>query len=149
MVRDAAPRFDEVKVRALAEKQSVPLPQKIKLATPPPEVRKQLAEYLGAYGGERRWGGGGRQVILIVTGVENSGAAYGIFAQGPPTPRTYNQNPAHYVSFEGKITDSGLKFEPSGGRWKYQFKLMPGGVMIGNSDGPEDRHPTIVIERFN
>jgi class 3 adenylate cyclase len=149
MVRDAAPRFDEAKVRALAAKQSVPLPQKIKLATPPPEVRKQLAEYLGAYGGDRRWGGGGRQVVLIVTGVDNSGVAYGIFAQGPPTPRTFNQNPAHYVSFEGTITDSGLKFEPSGGRWKYQFKLMPGGVMIGNADGPENRHPTIVIERVN
>jgi hypothetical protein len=65
------------------------------------------------------------------------------------TPNTFNQNPAHYVAFEGTITDNGLSFAAYGGTWNYRFKIRPDGMMDGQTDGPQNHHPTITIERIN
>src|SRR6267154_2142983 len=68
-VQSAAPpphavRFDEVKVRALAVSQEIPLPRNLKVLVPPATIPARLSDYLGAWGGERRWNNRGRQAIL-------------------------------------------------------------------------------------
>jgi hypothetical protein len=42
-----------------------------------------------------------------------------------------------------------LKFESRDGLWKYQFKLMPNGIMQGLADSLRETHPNISIERIN
>jgi Caspase domain len=142
-------RFNEAKVRALATKQGVPLPETLGVIPPSSTVPKKAVEYLGAWGGAQRWGGGGRQMLLVVTNIDESGSAIGVLSEGPPTPNTFNQNPAHYVAFEGTITDNGLSFAAYRGTWNYRFKIRPDGMMDGQTDGPQNHHPTITIERIN
>jgi class 3 adenylate cyclase len=141
--------LNETGVRALAEQQNIPLPRTIRILEPSSAVSKKTTEYLGAWGGDRRWGGRGRQMILLVTNIDAVGTATGIYAFGPPTPYTYNQSPAHYWAFTGKISENDLKFESPDGQWKYQFKLMPDGIMQGLADSPKETHPNISIERIN
>jgi class 3 adenylate cyclase len=148
----AAPPFtahvNEANVHALAAKQSIPLPQTIRFVEPASAVPKKSAEYIGAWGGDRRWGNGGRQTILLVTYIDEAGAASGVICFGPPTAHTLDQHPANYFAFTGTITRDGLKFETANGKWKYEFKLRPDGIMEGHLDTPANTHPTISIERI-
>jgi class 3 adenylate cyclase len=141
--------FDESLIRTHAAKQDIPLPATLNFIGPSPAVPKSAADYFGVWGGDERWGGGGRQMILVVTSIDISGAAFGVYAEGPPNARTFNQSPAKYVSFQGAITDSGLRFEAFNGSWTYQFKLVSANVLSGRADGPNDTHPTIIISRIN
>ena len=142
-------RFNEANVRALAAQQNIPLPRTIHIVEPSAAAPKKVTEYLGAWGGDRRWGSRGRQMILFVTNVDETGKATGIASFGPPTPYTINQNPANFWSFTGTIRDSDLKFESANGKFKYEFRIMPDGVMEGHLETPINTHPTITIERIN
>jgi class 3 adenylate cyclase len=155
-VADAAPtaeppasRIDETKLRGLAGQLSLPLPRTVHLVEPLADVPKKSSEFLGAWGGDRRWGGRGRQMILVVTYVAASGEATGIISFGPPTPFTDNQRPANYWVFNGTIRDDDLKFVSPDGQYKYQFRIMPDGIMQGRLETPSNRHPQISIERIN
>jgi len=148
-VAPAKPRFDEVKLRALAKQQEIPLPETIRILEPSPTVDKERAEYLGAWGGDRRWGHGGRHMILLVTYIDEAGAAHGVFCFGPPTPHTFNQKPANYFAFNASFEADGLEFRSGNGLFKYEFKLRPDGIMEGHEQVPGDRHPTISIERID
>jgi adenylate cyclase len=142
-------RFDETKVRTLAGQFDIPLPQSIRIVAPSPDVPKKSADYLGAWGGDRRWGGRGRHMILLVTYVDTAGMATGIVAFGPPTPTTYNQNPANYWTFSGAFTEEELKFLSPDGKWTYRFKIMPDGIMQGRLVNPDNRPSNISFERIN
>jgi class 3 adenylate cyclase len=141
-------RYDEARLRTLAEKESIPLPRMIHIVEPSSAVSKTHADYLGAWGGEQRWGNGGRHVILLVTYIDDAGKANGVVAIGPPTERT-GQAPANYIPFTGTLTGDELKFETLHGKFKYQFKLRPDGIMEGQLETPNHKHPTITIERLN
>jgi class 3 adenylate cyclase len=136
-------------VRKFASEQNLPLPRTLQVFSPSPAVAKKTAEYLGVWGGDRRWGGGGRQMMLVVTNIDEAGHASGIYSYGPPTPHTNNQSPPNYWTFTGTITEHDLKFESPDGEWKYQFTIMPGGLMEGRADSPHNTHPRISIERIN
>jgi class 3 adenylate cyclase len=145
----AKPRFDETRLRALADKQSIPVPHTIHIVEPAASIAKADADFLGAWGGDQRWGRRGRHIILLVTYIDGKGAASGIICLGPPTPQTSNQRPAHYFPFNGAINGHELKFERLHGRFKYQFKLRPDGIMEGRLELPNHRRPTITIERID
>lgn len=142
-------RVNEAKVRALAGEFNIPLPQTIRIVEPSTDVSKKLADYLGAWGGDRRWGGRGRQMILLVTYVDATGKATGIVCFGPPTPTTYNQNPANYWTFTGTITEEELKFLSPDRKWTYQFRIMPDGIMQGHLVNPDNRPSNISFERID
>jgi adenylate cyclase len=148
VTREAA-RFDEAKVRTLAGQFDIPLPQTIRIVSPSPDVPKKSVDYLGAWGGDRRWGGRGRLLILLVTYVDTAGTATGIVAFGPPTPTTYNQNPANYWTFSGAFTEEELKFLSPDGKWTYRFKIMPDGIMQGRLVNPDNRPSNVSFERIN
>jgi hypothetical protein len=102
--------FDEVKVRARAAQLGIPLPPKASVVAPSTKIPTTIVEYLGAWGGGPRWNGVGRQFLLIVTNVDESRIATGVYAQGPPNSITYNQSPAQFASFRGTISENGLQF---------------------------------------
>ena len=134
----AALRFDGEKVRALAEKQSIPLPRNLKVLVPAGNVPANLSGYLGAWGGDKRWNPRGRQAILIVESIDESGTALGFYAHGVPlVPNEVTQNSARFTPFASTLTDKGLHFV--WGQAKYTFRLMPDGSMFGELDTTNSR----------
>jgi adenylate cyclase len=135
--QDPARRFDEAKVRALASNQGIPLPRALQVLTPAPTVPANLAAYLGAWGGDKRWARGGRQMILIVESVDNAGVALGFYAHGvPANPNAVNKQ-ARFLPFVGAITEKGLGFE--WGPSKFMFKVMPDGSLWGKREPSGDQ----------
>ena len=131
-------RFDGEKVRALAASQSIPLPKKLKVLVPAANVPANLAGYLGAWGGDKRWNPRGRQAILIVESIDESGTALGFYAQGVPlVPNEVTQNSARFTPFASTVTDKGLHFV--WGQAKYTFRVMPDGSMFGELDTTNSR----------
>jgi class 3 adenylate cyclase len=148
--RDAAGHFDEAKVRALAASQGIPLPLALRILAPAPAVPGKLVDYLGAWGGDRRWNRGGRQAMLVIESVDGSGTVLGVYAQGPPADQNaVNQPPARHAAFVGSITDKGLSF--AWGPAKYTFNVMPDGTMWGKREAGRDQARfdlTITLERI-
>jgi hypothetical protein len=129
-------RLDDEALRTLAKEQGILLPPTIRIAAPNLSIPTQFNEYLGAWGGNERWNGEGRQIILIVTSVGRLGQVTGVYAEGPPNRATFNQTPSRYANFNGKLSEDGLKFIAWSGAWKYEFKVMPDGSMTGRNQGP-------------
>jgi len=130
-------RFDEAKVRAFAANQGIPLPRALQVLAPDPSVPAHIATYLGAWGGERRWTRGGRQVILIVESVDKDGAALGFYAQGAPANPNAVSRQGRFVPFVGSITEKGLAFE--GAASKFVFKVMSDGTLWGKREPTDDQ----------
>ena len=148
--RNAAARYDDAKVRALAASQGIPLPPVLRILAPAPTVPSRLADYLGAWGGERRWNRGGRQAMLVVESVDSAGTALGVYAQGPAAnPLGVNPPPARHAAFVGAITDKGLTF--TWGPANYTFNVMPDGTMWGKREAANGQGRfdfTITLERI-
>jgi class 3 adenylate cyclase len=141
--------FDEAKVRALAASQSIPLPPALKVLAPASTVPANITDYLGAWGGDRRWRRGGRQAILIVESLDSAGVALGVYAHGAPANPTTVNRPARFGAFAGSITDNGLSF--AWGPSKYLFKIMPDGSMWGKWEPGGDQGQfdlTITLQRI-
>jgi len=146
--RNASLPFDDAKVRALAASQSIPLPPTLRVMTPAAAVPARLAGYLGAWGGDQGWNGGGRRVIVVVESIDESGTALGILAQGPPPDASVpDQRPARYRSVAGTITEAGLMFMLGGAT--FTFKDTADGLMWGHMQMPGERKAelTITLER--
>jgi class 3 adenylate cyclase len=141
-------RLNETHVRALAAQQNIPLPETLSLQAPPETVPKRLAAYIGVWGGEGRWNGVGRQLMLIVTNVNESPTVVGFLANGPPNNYTSNQSPAAYRPFTGTISDDGLSFDLFGGKWRYMFKMRPDGLLEGHLKGPNNLNASIAVGRI-
>ena len=124
-----AKKPDQAKIRALATKQKIPVPSELVFTLPKSTTPVNFAAYVGAWGGEARWNGTGRQIMAIVTNVESSGTAAGFYAQGPPNANTINQAPATFVPFHGSINDTGLTFSLFG-CCDYYFKIAPGDLYM-------------------
>jgi class 3 adenylate cyclase len=131
-------RFDEAKVRALAERQSIPLPPQLRVLPAAGTVPHAFTDYLGAWGGDKRWNARGRQAILIVESIDGAGTAIGVYAHGVPlNPNAATENSAHFVPFAAIVTDKGLHF--AWDRSTYNFLLMPDGSMWGQLDSNNQR----------
>jgi class 3 adenylate cyclase len=142
--------FDDTKIRALAASQNIPLPPTLKVKAPAAAVPARWAGYLGGWGGDEGWNGNGRQVILVVESVDESGAALGILAQGPPPEASSpDQRPARYRSVAGTITDAGLAFTLANA--KFTFKDTSDGLMWGRQTTGERGNIvlTIMLERID
>jgi class 3 adenylate cyclase len=143
-------RFDDTKLRALAASQGIPLPRQIKLLVPAATVPAKWTEYLGAWGGDKRWNRGGRQAILVVESIDEAGTALGVYAHGLPLAGTLaNQAQGRFGAFTGTISDKGLTFP--WGQANLTFILMADGTLWGRWDVDNDQRRfdmTIVLERI-
>jgi len=143
-------RFDGEKVRALADKQGIPLPKNLKVLVPPATVPAGLAKYLGAWGGDRRWSPNGRTAMLIVESIDESGTVLGFYGHSVPlVPNEVTLNTARFTPFAATLTEHGLHFV-----WrtsKYTFRLMPDGSMFGELDTTNSRghfNRSITLDRI-
>jgi hypothetical protein len=112
-------------------------------------VSARLAGYLGAWGGDQSWNGGGRRVILVVESIDESGTALAILAQGaPPNGNVPDQRPARYRSVAGTITEAGLMFMLGGAT--FTFKDTSDGLMWGHMQMPGEKKAefSITLERI-
>jgi hypothetical protein len=134
----SALRFDGEKVRALAASQSIPLPRNLKVLVPAAGVPTRVADYLGAWGGDQRWNQRGRQAILIVESIDDTGTALGFYAHSvPQVTNAATENSARFVPFAASVSEKGLRFT-----WrqsKYLFVLMPDGSMQGQLDTTNEK----------
>jgi adenylate cyclase len=146
----AAVRFDEAKLRALATSQGIPLPRQVKVLLPAASVPASWADYLGGWGGDKRWNSGGRQALLIVESIDEAGTALGIYGQGLPlVVNAANQAPGRFFSFVGAMSDKGLSF--AWGSSHFTFRLMPDGVLWGRREFANDQRRfemAITLERI-
>ena len=56
-------------------------------------------------------GGSGRQTMLIVSHIDKDGVASGYYVYGPPTARTWNQNPSGFKAFKTNIVGGALRVQ--------------------------------------
>jgi adenylate cyclase len=145
---DVARPFDEARVRAFAAGQGIPLPRAFKVLTPASTVPAGIADYLGAWGGDKRWRRGGRQAMLIVESVDSTGVALGVYAHGAPVNPGAFTRPARFASFAGTITEKGLEFAWGPSTSKYTFKIMPDGTMWGKWETGGDTNPVDLLITF-
>jgi adenylate cyclase len=141
--RDAGPSSSEAKIRALATSQNIPLPPTLKIMAPAPALPPAIAGYLGAWGGDQGWNGTGRQIMLVIESIDESGTALGVLGIGPALdPNNADRRPARYRSFAGSITDTGLTF--SLGVAKYTFRDTADGLMWGRWQ-PQGERPNVEL----
>jgi hypothetical protein len=142
--------FDDAKVRALAASREHTAAARSQDLGAGADVPAKLVDYLGAWGGDKRWNRGGRQAMVVIESVDSSGTALGVYAQGPAAnPNNFNQAPARHAAFVGSITDKGLIF--SWGPAKYTFNVMPDGTMWGKREAGNEQARfdlTIILERI-
>jgi adenylate cyclase len=142
--------FDEAKVRAMADRQAIPLPPQLKVLPAAEAVPHAFADYLGAWGGEQRWNKSGRQAILVIESIDEAGTAVGVYAHGVPlNPNATTQKSAHFIPFAATITDKGLHF--AWDRSNYNFRRMPDGSLWGQLDSNNARGHfdlSIVLQRI-
>jgi hypothetical protein len=55
--------------------------------------------------------GRGREIMLIVSHVDKDGVASGYHVYGPPTPKSWNQNPSGFHSFKTNIVDGTVRIQ--------------------------------------
>jgi adenylate cyclase len=149
--RDTGTAFDDTKVRALAASQNIPLPPSLKVMAAAPALPPALAGYLGAWGGDQRWNGNGRQIVLVIESIDESGTTLGTLGIGPSLdPSSPDRRPARYRSIAGTITDEGLTFALGGAR--FTFRDTADGLMWGRWQ-PQIEHPnvqlTITLQRID
>ncbi|MBI3514761.1 MAG: hypothetical protein HY060_11970, partial [Proteobacteria bacterium] len=118
---------DVAAVRAAAAAREIKLPEKIAFVSPGPEASREAVVLLGAWGGDDRWGGGGRQALLVIEEIKPSGIVRGIFAEGPPGQTSYDQAAgAYFGRIEATLRDGGVEWTTRAGFF-YRFALAPGG----------------------
>jgi|SRR5579871_4346447 len=146
----ASLRFDGEKVRTLADQQGIPLPKNLKVLVPAASVPANLAGYLGAWGGDKRWSVRGRTAMLIVESIDDSGTALGFYGHSAPlVPNEVTLNSARFTPFASTLTENGLHFV--WGQSKYTFRLMPDGSMLGELDSTNSRghfNNSITLDRI-
>ena len=139
----------EERIRAQAARQGIPLPPEIVISAPDapdPGIPAELAAYVGAWGGDGRWNGVGRQLIIVVTYISSSGEADGFHCNGPPNPHTYDQKPAGCGAFVGSLNHDGLQYVAAG--FKFRFLRGKDNTMIGYLRNPKGGAGSIKIHRI-
>jgi hypothetical protein len=76
------------------------------------DVPDSFKPFLGVWGSRIGNGGGsGRQIMLIVSHIDKDGVASGYYVYGPPTAKTWNQNPSGFKTFKTNIVDGALRIQ--------------------------------------
>ena len=102
----------------------MPLPE-FQMGVPSGDVPAPLRRFMGAWAYELAGAPGkGRNLMLIVTGVDKEGRADGYYSWGPPTPTTFPQNAPGSFRVAGTITADTLRFSSPKGDTSFAFTLM-------------------------
>jgi hypothetical protein len=76
------------------------------------DVPDRFKPFLGVWSSRIGNGGGsGRQIMVIVSHIDKDGVASGYLVYGPPTPKTWNQNPSGFKAFKTNIVDAAVRIQ--------------------------------------
>jgi hypothetical protein len=134
--------FNETRVRDLALKHQLQLPESIELSAP--AAATPAIQYIGAWGSDEPWKETGQPAMLIIEKIDNLNGAHGVYTQGAPSAA----GPAAFAFFSSIVRNDGLYF--LWGPFKYTFMLV-GDRMVGHSEGPGTRgrvDSTITLRRI-
>jgi hypothetical protein len=115
-------------VKQYAAARSIPLPPDLQIE-PPAGVPQDLAQFIGAWGGDNRWNSAGRQMILVVTSIVASGQALLVIGSGPPNANTYDQKSASWWRALAQIQGRAIEWERGG--FRYKFTLVGNHELFG------------------
>jgi caspase domain-containing protein len=133
---------DRARIRAFAAKHEIPVPPlEIKTASTR-SVPAPASSWLGVWGSEGRWGGGGRMILLAITETDAAGGLKGHYMFGPPGPSSWLKSPA------GR---TGLTLKPDGNLIRFHsgnpitFELMSDGTIYGTTTNASGNKSTAKI----
>ena len=136
---------DAKRIATIASSNKIPLPQ-YRINKPDAKVSADVRKFVGVWASKVAFGGGrGRHVLLIVTDVDASRRVTGSYSFGPPTPTTFNQNPAGTLAFAGQIDGNTLRFENPNAVWTVKFTVGDS-LHLTQRLKNDSRTPTVVLE---
>lgn len=86
----ALPNLD--RIREFAAARNIPLPQDLQIRRPGPDIPASMARFSGVWGGDGKWNGRCRQILVTVEAIERSGQATVVHAEGPAESFCYGSN---------------------------------------------------------
>jgi len=113
---------DATQIREISDKYRL-FPLDFSIEAPDADVPAALRRFIGVWFDESGYKGKGRRHMLIVTGAESSGRAFGFLLYGPPTINSFSQGPAGVHKFDGIISGDRLTFTALGGREMMKMTL--------------------------
>lgn len=100
---------DARRVAAIAADKQLPLPA-FQIIEPARDAPKGLRRFVGVWVSDTGWPNSNRQLMLIVTRVDQDGFAIGYAVDGPPQPLSHVQSPAGFHSFRARISGPLLSY---------------------------------------
>jgi hypothetical protein len=148
----APPNLDRIK--ELAASKNIPLPQDLQIKRPGPDIPAAMARFSGVWGGDNKWNGKCRQVLIIVEAIERPGQATIVEAEGPAGSFCYGKN--HSPWFQrayANIQGDSVSFTNSKG-FSRKFTLVGDNQLYGVVAAKPDANPpfngaVILISRLN
>jgi hypothetical protein len=103
-------------VRQFAAERGLLLPPDLRIIRPASDVPSDVSRFSGVWGGDERWNGFGRQVMVIVETVKSSGEAIVVKSEGPSPPaQRILPGPATMHRVPAMMQGNKLSFEASPG----------------------------------
>ena len=101
--------IDAQRVADLAASKQLPLPSFV-IRRPAAGVPDSYRRFLGIWVSDAGWPLSGRQLMLIVTNVDAAGVAEGYVVDGPPQPKSWDQDAARFSPFIARISGDAFYF---------------------------------------
>ena len=139
--RPANPLFtakDEALIASVAASKKFNLPA-FQINAIEPDVSANFRRFVGIWVSKVGNGGNGRQIMVIVTHVDQTGLVSGFYAWGPPNEATWNQNPASFVSFRSPVRGDGFQFLSANGKQTNRLKLLGDGRLTYQAENNNGR----------
>jgi DNA-binding winged helix-turn-helix (wHTH) protein len=114
---------DAERVTGLADKKQLPLPTFI-IRQPADRVPESLRRFVGIWVSDTGWIVSHRQFMLIVTAVDDRGAAEGYEVHAPAQPKSPIQSPAHAAPFVAHISGATLHYSSFTGEHEATLTLQ-------------------------
>src|SRR5262249_33753781 len=99
----------------IAANKQLPLPA-FQIREPVDGVPKSFRRFLGIWVSDTGWTMSNRQLMLIVTQVDQNGGAVGYTVDWPPQPKSPVQTPASFHVFQARISGDSLFYDTDYGR---------------------------------
>jgi uncharacterized caspase-like protein len=137
-------------VRSAAAEREMRLPEQLAIVPPATGASREATLLIGAWGGDDRWGGNGRKVMVVIEDIKPSGLVRGVLSEGGPGPGSWNQNAkGGWLRFEGMLRGNAVEFTTPQ-NFLYRFELSAdGGHVAGSTQSPADHKPKPFTSRID
>jgi hypothetical protein len=149
----SGPSISLYAIKQFALSHSIPLPADLQIQRSAAGVPSEFARFVGGWGGDGRWNGAGRQMLLLVTDVDASGKALIVYAVGPANEHTYDQRDPNWTQAVALIRGDAVDWDDNSGI-HHKFTLIGDNQLFGEASEtaahvPKFPRSTIKISRLN